>query len=165
MCNRNDSIALNNMLRRAPEAVAYIKGDGAHPGLWGSVMFYEITEGVIVVAELYGLPDSEGKCDSGVFAFHIHEGGSCSGDEFDSLRNVGAHYNPDGCQHPYHEGDMPPLFSARGRAYLAFLTDRFTVDEIVGRTVIVHSRPDDFTTQPSGNSGTKIACGEILGIR
>ena len=49
-----------------------------------------------------------------------------------------------------------------GYAFSAFLTDRFTVKEIVGRTVIMHSSPDDFTSQPSGNAGEKIACGEIV---
>lgn len=41
-------------------------------------------------------------------------------------------------------------------------TDRFYVDEIIGKTVIVHEDPDDFHTQPSGNAGKKIACGVIL---
>ena len=71
------------------------------------------------------------------------------------------HYNPHGCDHPYHAGDLPPLFETSGLALSAFLTDRFTVDEVIGRTVIIHDQPDDFTTQPSGNSGTKIACGVI----
>ena len=44
---------------------------------------------------------------------------------------------------------------------MAFMTDRFTVEEIVGKTIIIHSNADDFTTQPGGNSGKKIACGAI----
>ena len=56
---------------------------------------------------------------------------------------------------------MPPLFINDGYAFMIFLTDRFKVDEIIGRTVIIHSMPDDFTTQPSGNSGMKIACGVV----
>ena len=40
-------------------------------------------------------------------------------------------------------------------------TDRFQPQDVVGRTVIIHDQPDDFTSQPSGNSGEKIACGEI----
>lgn len=59
---------------------------------------------------------------------------------------------------------MPPLFGNDGKAFSAFLTDRFTVKEIVGKTVIIHSSTDDFTTQPSGNSGEMIACGEIKRI-
>jgi Cu-Zn family superoxide dismutase len=45
---------------------------------------------------------------------------------------------------------------------MSVLINKFTVNEIIGRTVIIHSQPDDFTTQPSGNSGKKIACGEII---
>ena len=43
----------------------------------------------------------------------------------------------------------------------AVVTDRFTISDIIGRTVVIHKSPDDFTTQPSGNAGAKIACGEI----
>ena len=39
--------------------------------------------------------------------------------------------------------------------------NRFRIDEIIGKTIIIHSSTDDFTSQPSGNSGSKIACGEI----
>ena len=48
-----------------------------------------------------------------------------------------------------------------GKADMAVLTDRFRVDEIIGRTVVLHRNPDDFQTQPSGNAGIKIACGII----
>lgn len=75
--------------------------------------------------------------------------------------DVMTHYDPNGCGHLYHAGDLLPLFGNDGLAFCAFLTNRFPVDEVIGRTVIVHDHPDDFTTQPSGNSGTKIACGVI----
>ena len=48
-----------------------------------------------------------------------------------------------------------------GKAFSAFLTDTFTVKEVLGRAIIIHSKPDDFTSQPAGNSGEKIACGII----
>lgn len=63
--------------------------------------------------------------------------------------------------HPKHAGDLPPLLECKGQAYLSVKTDRFTVDEIIGRTVIIHSDSDDFSTQPTGNAGRKIACGVI----
>lgn len=63
--------------------------------------------------------------------------------------------------HPYHAGDLPPLFSANGNAVLEVLTDRFNIHQIIGKTIIIHRNPDDFTTQPSGNAGEKIACGVI----
>ena len=84
-----------------------------------------------------------------------------TGNEDDPFADAKTHYNPKSCPHPYHAGDLPPLFSANGYAYSAVLTDRFTVDEIIGKTVVIHSSPDDFTTQPSGNAGRKIACGVI----
>jgi len=46
--------------------------------------------------------------------------------------------------------------------FLSVLTDRFTLPEIIGKTVIINDMPDDFTTQPSGNAGEKIACREIV---
>ena len=79
----------------------------------------------------------------------------------DPFAGAMSHYNPKGCEHPYHAGDLPPLFGNGGSALSLFLTNRFSVREITGKTVIIHDRPDDFTTQPSGNSGTKIACGVI----
>ena len=51
-----------------------------------------------------------------------------------------------------------------GKAYLKVLTGRFRLEEVIGRTVILHRDPDDFHTQPSGNAGTKIACGVIQRI-
>ena len=47
-------------------------------------------------------------------------------------------------------------------AHLEVRTDRFHVRDIIGRTVVIHSDPDDFRTQPAGNAGTKIACGVIV---
>ncbi len=63
--------------------------------------------------------------------------------------------------HPDHAGDLPPLLSCGGRVYLAVLTCRVRIPEILGRTLVVHSRPDDFRTQPAGDSGEKIGCGVI----
>ena len=74
------------------------------------------------------------------------------------------HFDLADCVHPHHAGDLPPLFGNDGLAVSAFLTNRFSVDEVLGRTVIIHDHPDDFTTQPSGNSGTKIACGVIKSL-
>ena len=67
----------------------------------------------------------------------------------------------DSMAHPMHSGDLPPLLSATGRAYMAVLTDRFSIGQIIGKTVVVHSRADDFQSQPAGNAGEKIACGVI----
>ena len=165
MYHRNNLINLSEILSHVPVAVAFIRGDEAHRKISGNVRFYQTQKGVVVIVEVAGLPISEDKCGNDIFAFHIHDGASCSGNAEDSFADAGTHYNPTDCPHPYHAGDMPPLFSAGGTAFLAFLTNRFAAYEIIGKTVVIHDSPDDFTTQPSGNAGKKIACGEIVGVR
>lgn len=151
---------LARILHRPVQAVAEIHGGAAFPNIRGKVCFWQTHIGVLVLAEILGLPSTNNPCERGVFGFHIHEGGSCTsnGGEFSA---VGGHFNPQSCPHPEHAGDLPPLFENGGYAFSGFITDRFSVSDIIGRTVIIHSKPDDFTTQPSGNSGDKIACGEI----
>ena len=148
---------------RHPAAWASLQGSAAYPALRGTVRFYESAVGVLVVAEVMGLPTTDDRCAEPIFALHIHEGGTCTGNTTDPFADVGMHYNPYGCPHPYHAGDMPPLLGVNGYAFGAFVTDRFTIRDIVGRSVILHGSPDDFTTQPSGGAGEKIACGEIMG--
>ncbi len=138
-----------------PNAIAYVVGGNEAPCLRGEVKFYQKSRGVLVVAHVFGLPRDN---ETGFFAMHIHEGGSCSGKDFS---DTGGHYNADAAPHPRHSGDLPPLLSCNGEAYLAVLTNRFSVKDIIGRTVVIHSGPDDFHSQPAGNSGSKIACGMI----
>ena len=160
----NSKIRLSSILRGRPQAAASIAGSEGYPGLSGTVRFYRTNEGVIVWAEINGLPHSDLPCQERIFGFHIHKGTSCAGNMDDPFADAMSHYNPGGCDHPYHAGDLPPLFGSNGSALSLFLTDRFSIDEIVGKTVIIHDHPDDFTTQPSGNSGTKIACGVVRRI-
>ncbi len=75
--------------------------------------------------------------------------------------NTGNHYNPGNVPHPEHAGDLLPLLSNNGYAWMSFYTSRFNIEEIIGRSLVIHSMRDDFTTQPSGNSGDKIGCGVI----
>lgn len=140
--------------RRAPGAVAYITGDAEHPRLHGTVEFFEDADGVVVAVDVMGLPEN----GSGFFGFHIHEGGDCGGEGF---ANTKSHYSREGETHPMHSGDLPPILSAGGRGKSAVLTDRFTLDEIFGKTVVIHGSADDMHSQPSGNSGAKIGCGVI----
>ena len=135
-------------------AIAHVSGGEDYPELRGTVHFFPRCVGTLVVADINGLPNSE----TGFFAFHIHEGDNCCGSGFP---NTGSHFNPEKAAHPQHAGDLPPLLSDTGRAYSQVLTGRFCVSDIIGRTVVIHSGPDDFTTQPSGNAGKKIACGVI----
>lgn len=152
---------LGSKLSQRPQAWAKLSGSRAYPNLVGTVYFYQTKCGVLVAAEVSGLPGGAEKGADGVFGFHIHSGSVCSGTQDDPFANVLTHYNPDDFPHPYHAGDLPPLFSNHGYAFQVFLTDRFSVCEILRKTIVIHSKPDDFTSQPAGNSGEKIACGEI----
>ncbi len=145
-----------NIFKQRNSAIAYLKGGNDAPLLQGVVRFYQKKRGVLIEAYVSGLPENN---STGFFAFHIHEGKSCTGEDF---ADTGAHYNPKGVEHPMHAGDLPPLLSAAGEAYLSVLTNRFSVTDIIGKTVVIHSNVDDFKTQPSGNAGKKIACGVIL---
>lgn len=155
------AILNNNGNSVISDATAKIKGSGEFPEINGVVTFRQMPGGVLVTAEVFGLPceRSDGNC---IYGFHIHSGNECSGNESDPFANVNGHYNPRGVPHPYHAGDLPPLFGNGGYAYMRVFTNRFTVSEIVGRTVIIHGGVDDFTSQPAGNAGSKIACGKIL---
>lgn len=151
--------------QQRPQAAAILRGSSAYPGLRGGIGFYQAQGGVFVVAEVQGLPAGKQlPCQRPIFALHMHSGGSCSGNAEDPFANAGAHYNPGDCPHPEHSGDFPPLFGNNGYAFSAFFTDRFSIAEIIGKTVIIHAGPDDFTTQPAGNAGAKIACGVITTI-
>ncbi|MDE5736937.1 MAG: superoxide dismutase family protein [Oscillospiraceae bacterium] len=149
------------LLQNQPQAIAMIKGSEKYSDICGIVKFYQICNGVIVYAEINNLPKENATCDDMIFGFHIHSGTSCTGNEKDPFANALTHDNPDNCKHPYHAGDFPPLFGNEGKAFSIFLTNRFCVNEIIGKTIIIHDSPDDFHTQPSGNSGNKIACGVI----
>ena len=141
--------------KRCSDAVARITGGAEAPQLSGCVEFYQENRWVLVVARISGLPEES---ETGFFGFHIHQGRDCSGTGFSGTEG---HYNPMGQAHPEHAGDLPPLIRCQRNAYLSFMTDRFSVSEVIGRTVVIHSDPDDVHTQPAGNAGEKIACGVI----
>lgn len=138
-------------------ACALIKGSKKYPDIRGRIFFRQIPAGVLIKAEIFNLPN-----DRDIFAFHIHQGNKCSGNDDDPFSEADGHFNPDNSPHPYHKGDLPPLFASKGYARMSFLTERFRLNEVIGKTIIIHSGTDDFSSQPSGNSGEKIACGEIL---
>ena len=140
--------------------VAKISGGNGYPDLRGKATFVQTDRGVLVTVKVRNLPENS-LCDGGIFAMHIHEGENCVGDTADQFSGAKTHYNPQNCLHPYHAGDLPPLIGNNGFAYLSVLTDRFTVSEIIDKVIIIHENKDDFTTQPSGNPGTKIGCGKI----
>lgn len=161
------------LLRAKPTAMAEIKGSPNYPTINGTLKLYQTDIGVFSVISVSGLPkivvnqqkneiaNKSNLCDQPIYAVHIHNGKECSGNAEMPFANAGTHYNPNNCLHPFHSGDMPPLFSTNGVAWTSFYTDRFNTADVIGLTVIIHEKLDDFTTQPSGNPGAMIACGVI----
>ena len=128
----------------------------------GTVRFTQAGDRVHVEANVSGL-------SPGGHGFHVHEKGDCSADDGMS---AGGHFNPTAKPHgnpasgDHHAGDMPMLTAdASGNARLAADIDIATIGggaaDIVGKAVIVHKDADDFKTQPTGNSGARVACGVI----
>jgi Cu-Zn family superoxide dismutase len=124
------------------------------------------TEGdsVRLTGSLQGLPpDSE-------FGFHIHENGDCSAPDASS---AGGHFNPANAEHgnpqgaAHHAGDMLNTKSdAQGTAQVDAVASGVSLgsgqpNDVRGKAVVLHEKADDYTTQPSGNSGARIACGVI----
>ena len=127
----------------------------------GTVTFTQAGDHVVVTADVRGLPANA------VVGFHVHEKGDCSSDDGMS---AGPHFNPLKKPHGQgpdrHVGDMPNLKAdPTGRALYRAELDLMTVADgptsVVGKSVIVHRDPDDYTSQPAGNAGPRIACGVI----
>jgi len=98
----------------------------------------------------------------GDHGLHLHAIGRCDGPEFQS---AGAHWNPAGKQHGYlnpvgaHAGDLPNLtVSANGRGAINFLVAGGSLADADGTSLVIHAKPDDYKTDPSGSSGDRIAC-------
>lgn len=130
-------------------AKAHINGGRKYPNIYGIVSFKETKEGVLVTAKINGLPQSQNNCTGRFFGFHIHSGTSCSGNLTDEFANSKSHLNPMNCPHPFHIGDLPPLIENNGYAYMRVLINKFKIKDIIGKVVIIHDMPDDFTSQPS----------------
>jgi len=129
----------------------------------GTVRFEQRGNKVVVMAEVRGLkPGAE-------HGFHVHDKGDCSSGDGMS---TGGHFNPAGAGHgrhghgTHHAGDLPSLVAdAQGVARLQFESSTISVEgsanSVVGRGLIVHRDPDDYTTQPTGNAGPRLACAVI----
>ena len=145
------------------KARAIIKGGPLAPNLKGFVVFTDVPGGTEVYSEVTGLPNfspaKDGKPQIGPFGFHIHANGNCNiGNPSNPFMSADGHWNPTNQPHGNHAGDFPVLFSNGGRARMLFFTNKFKVADIIGKSVIIHESPDDYRTQPSGNSGKMMAC-------
>ena len=135
------------------------KGDSA-----GSVVLTETKSGVLLEVEMEGL-------SPGWHGFHVHETGQCKTPDF---KSAGGHFNPGNTGHGFlarkkpHAGDMPNIFVGDdGKARFQFLVEDVTLRDGKralldkdGSAIMVHSKADDFRSQPSGDAGDRVACAE-----
>ena len=155
---KTKSYFLSLLSETEPNAIALIKGSSVYPDINGVVKFYALPEsGILIAAEISDLPDGKSEDTPTFFSFHIHETGDCG----QNFEHTGNHYNPDNVLHPEHAGDLPPLLSNDGYVWTIVYDSFLTLPMILNRSVVIHKNPDDFTTQPSGNAGEKIACGVV----
>jgi Cu-Zn family superoxide dismutase len=125
----------------------------------GTAVAEEVDGAIRVIVEAGNLPE-------GAHGTHIHTVGKCTAPDFAS---AGAHWNPTTHQHGKenpagpHAGDMPNLnISAGGRDRTIFTLPGGTFQQLLdqdGAAIVIHADPDDYKTDPSGNSGARIACG------
>ncbi len=147
-------------------AIATIQGGPLAPNIRGTVYFINAAGGTNVYVEVSGLPPYRPAIGNGnpigPHGFHIHQNGTCEvGNPTDPFQAAGGHWNPTNQPHGNHAGDFPVLFSNDGVARMWFYTNKFDVEDVVGKTIIIHESPDDYRTQPAGNSGKRLACGVI----
>ena len=130
----------------------------------GQVQLTQTPHGVLLKMSLKGAPPGER-------AFHIHAVGKCEPPKFES---AGPHFNPDQTKHGImnpegpHAGDLPNLhIPADGKLQAEFLDPVVTLSQETalldtdGASIVIHAGADDYTTDPAGNAGDRIACGVI----
>lgn len=131
----------------------------------GTATFSEKNEMVTFEAKISGLKP-------GIHAIHIHEKADCSAGDATS---AGGHWNPTFKKHgkwnvgEYHKGDIGNFTAdEKGNGTISFKTNEWCIGcgdetkDILGKGLIVHDKPDDFTTQPTGNAGARVACSAII---
>jgi Cu-Zn family superoxide dismutase len=143
-------------------ATATMVGTAKYKKVKGTVEFKEVDGGIEVTANVEGLK-------KGVHGFHIHEKGDCSAAD---AMSAGGHFNPSNHKHgapdaeEHHEGDLGNITAGKdGKATTTITIKGVTLAEgdtsIAGKGFIIHAKPDDMKTQPTGNAGDRVACGTI----
>jgi len=156
------NVSASTELPPADEAAIARLASASDSEVSGEVRFYPDGDNVIVSVNAEGL-------ETGMHGFHIHETGDCSAPDASS---AGEHFAPQGHQHgsptmeeQHHAGDMGNIRAdGNGVAMTQMSLDTLSLDNpnsIVGKAVIIHAQADDLQTQPSGDSGDRVACGVI----
>lgn len=127
----------------------------------GTVELLEVANGTLLTARLQNLPQ-------GAHAFHVHATGACE----PPFTSAGGHYNPGGAKHGLdaaggpHAGDMPNIHvpasgSLTVEVFNAGLDLSDSLFDADGAAIVIHEGADDYTSDPAGNAGPRIACGVI----
>lgn len=164
-CGKKESVEevipveLGRVVTQAVVVLHPTEGNNVH----GTVTFTKVAEGIEIVADVEGL--SPGK-----HGFHIHEYGDCRAPDGTS---AGGHFNPEDMPHgaptdqKRHVGDLGNLNAdSEGKAHYQRTDQQISFSgshSIIGLAVIIHQGEDDFTSQPTGNAGPRVACG-VVGI-
>ena len=154
-------VSVNNL--SFSKAVAHIHPYQDHK-ISGLVTFTKVPEGILIVADVDGLKP-------GKHGFHVHEHGDCGGT--DGMK-AGGHFNPTHTKHggpdsaERHVGDFGNLDADRnGHAHYERVDTLIAFEgenSILERSIIIHADPDDLVSQPTGNSGPRIACGKVEAV-
>ena len=126
----------------------------------GTIIFEKVGDDVQAMGDIEGLTP-------GKHGLHIHEKGDCSAAD---AASAGGHFNPSKKHHggptgdARHSGDLGNIEAdASGKAHVQWKGKlSFTgADSIIGKSIVVHEKEDDFKTDPAGNSGVRVACGVV----
>lgn len=147
------------LIKCPPALVANIEGSCAYPNVCGTVEVYQGKCGVYIASEIRNLPCNQ------ILGFHIFDG-ECRCQRGNNFPNLGNHLQlPWGCDnwknHPWHAGDLPPLFSNSGNAFQVTYTERFSACDVKNKIIAIDSHADDFCSQPFGGCNSPIATGRL----
>lgn len=145
----------------ANEMTVTLQGAPTDTDFAGTITVHAEGSGVHIVADVAGV-DTDGK-----HGIHVHENGQCDheGEGGQHFTSAGSHFNPTGTEHacpptdPRHAGDLGNIEISGGRGHLEVSAANLTMDQLAGKAIILHAGEDDCKTQPTGNSGDRLACG------